>query len=416
MARNVRSGSRLDTVLFAVCGAFSLVFAGVLPGNLREAFAAGLRRTVVAPLVSLQRRAELSRSAFLTHDQITAQRDSAAVRTLSVVGLETENERLRRLLGLGAQLRWGFVPAEAIHSAEARGHATGEEFTVTLTAGSDAGVRPFSPVVAPEGLVGMVQTVDPTMSLAITWANPDFRVSAMTADGSAFGIVQAHLGGGPNSPERYLLEMRGVPFRSALQPGTLIVSSGYGGVYPEGVPVGTILGEIKTSETWARTYLLRPAVSPPQISSVMIIQPQRTKAGVKNVWTSLAAVDSATRRVASAGDSLARSSAMAELAARRAALDSSAAPRDSTRRDSTRRAPVAPPVTTPRVAPTTSSSPPAAGAPPAASPPAAPRPSAPRPPRPVDSARTRPSAPRPDSAPRVPTQPDTTHPAAGGPR
>ena len=57
MARNARSGSRLDTVLFAVCGAFSLVFAGVLPGNLREAFAAGLRRTVVAPLVSLQRRA-----------------------------------------------------------------------------------------------------------------------------------------------------------------------------------------------------------------------------------------------------------------------------------------------------------------------------------------------------------------------
>ena len=56
MARNARSGSRLDTVLFAVCGAFSLVFAGVLPGNLREAFAAGLRRTVVAPLVSLDLR------------------------------------------------------------------------------------------------------------------------------------------------------------------------------------------------------------------------------------------------------------------------------------------------------------------------------------------------------------------------
>ena len=33
------------------------------------------------------------------------------------------------------------------------------------------------------------QTVDPTMSLAILWTHPDFRVSAMSADGSAFGIV-----------------------------------------------------------------------------------------------------------------------------------------------------------------------------------------------------------------------------------
>jgi len=44
----------------------------------------------------------------------------------------------------------------------------------------------------------MVETVDPTMSLAITWSHPDFRVSAMAADGSAFGIVKAHLGTGPS--------------------------------------------------------------------------------------------------------------------------------------------------------------------------------------------------------------------------
>jgi len=385
VARNARSGSRLDTVLFAVCGAFSLVFAGVLPGNLREAFAAGLRRTVVAPLVSLQRRAELSRSAFLTHDQVTAQRDSAAIRTLSVIALESENERLRKLLGLGAQLRWGFIPAEAIHSADARGHANAEEYTIALTAGSNVGVQPFSPVVAPEGLAGMVQTVDPTMSLAITWANPDFRVSAMTADGSAFGIVQAHLGSGPNRPERYLLEMRGVPFRSTLQPGTLVVSSGYGGVYPEGVPVGTILGEIKTSETWARTYLVRPAVSPPKLSSVMIIQPQRAKAGVKNVWTSAVAADSATRRVVAAGDSAARAAAMAEVAARRAALDSSPARADSARRAS---AAVAP-------RPSGAATPPGAST----SAPAAPRPAAPSPPRAADTTARPAATPRADSAP-----------------
>jgi rod shape-determining protein MreC len=309
-------------VLFAVCGAFSLLFAGILPGNVRESFAAGLRRTVVAPLVSLQRRAELSRSAFLTHDAITAQRDSVAMRSLGVAEIESENRHLRALLGLGAKLQWGFVAAEAMHAEDTHARTPSEDYTLTLTAGSRAGVRPFSPVVAPGGLVGMVRSVDPTMSLAITWADPDFRVSAMTADGSAFGIVQAHLGTGP---ERYLLELRGVPFRNTLTPGVLVVSSGWGGVFPRGIPVGTVLGEVKTAEGWARTYLVRPAVPPPEISSVMILQPQRVSAGVETVWASVIAADSAARKVSAAGDSIARLAAQEEVAARRAALGTAGA-------------------------------------------------------------------------------------------
>lgn len=237
------------------------------------------------------------------------------------------------------------------------------------------------------------------MSLAITWANPDFRVSAMTADGSAFGIVQAHLGSGANRPERYLLEMRGVPFRSTLEPGTLVVSSGYGGVYPEGVPVGTILGEIKTSETWARTYLVRPSVSPPQISSVMILQPPRAKAGVRNVWASAAAADSAARRVVAAGDSIARSNARAELAARRAALDSARVLMgDSTTAPATPVAPAPSPAVPPILRPAT----PRRATPPV-TPPATP---------PADSAVRRP-APRPDSAQPRSVPPDTVRPSAG---
>ncbi len=114
------------------------------------------------------------RTALVRHDVEAAERDSVVLRALLVPELEAENDRLRRSLGLGHSLGWGFVPAEALHS-----RALGEEFTITLTRGAQAGVRPFSPVVAPEGLVGMVETVDPTMSLAIIWAHPDFRASAL---------------------------------------------------------------------------------------------------------------------------------------------------------------------------------------------------------------------------------------------
>lgn len=332
-----RVSGRRDTLLLGACVALSIVTLA-LPQRVRDPFAAILRRSVVAPLITLQYNAELTRRAWEARERTRAERDSVVLAAMTAPELERENERLRKLLGLGRRLRWGFVPAEALFS-----RSPGEEYTVVLSAGSRSGVRAFSPVVASEGLVGMVKTVDPTMSLAIVWPHPDFRVSAQAADGSAFGIVAAHLG---EEPDRYLLELRGVPLRTSLQPGTLIVSSGLGGVYPRGIPIGVVVRELRTSEVWANTYLLRPSVLPADISTVMVLNPQRSGAGVDGVWD-LANPDSLA--AAQRADSLARAQrdttparearpaapAVDTAAARRAAA---AARRDSIRRDSIRRA------------------------------------------------------------------------------
>jgi rod shape-determining protein MreC len=170
----------------------------VLPQTVRDPFAAAMRRSIVAPLLSLQYNAELTRRAWEARERTRAERDSVVLAAMTAPELERENARLRRMLGLGRRLKWGFVPAEALFS-----RSPGEEYTVVLSAGSRAGVRQFSPVVAPEGLVGMVRIVDPTKSIAIVWPHTDFRVSAQSADGSAFGIVGPHLG---DEPDRYLLE------------------------------------------------------------------------------------------------------------------------------------------------------------------------------------------------------------------
>jgi rod shape-determining protein MreC len=338
VARANRFSSRVDLIVFGACVLLSFICM-VMPARLREPTASILRRTLVAPLIRLQKGAERWRSAYLSSEREELRRDTLALAAARVPSLETENDRLRKLLGLGNRMQWGFIPAEAL---QGRGRA--EDFTVTLSAGSNAGVRDRSLVVAPEGIVGLVQTVDPTMSLAILFAHPDFRVSAMSADGSAFGIVQPHVTSSSTTQEqaylrseRYLLEMRGVPFRATLKPGAVVYSSGLGGIYPKGIPVGIVLGELRqTSEPWARTYLLRPAVNPADLASVMILTPQRGAKGLTNIWADVGAVDSATRSVVIAGDSLARQSAAAEAAARRAAIDSAArALRDSVGRDST---------------------------------------------------------------------------------
>ena len=320
MARAGNANTRLDRIVLAVCAALSFV-ALVLPPPVREPVAGMLRRTVLAPMVVLQEQAELSRRAFLDHDTVMRRRDSVALQRMTLNALQAENTRLRDIIGLGSRLKWGFVPAEALHGSGVR-----DDFGVTLSAGSRAGVQRLSPVVAPEGLVGVVDNVDPTMSHAMMWTHPDFRVSAMAEDASAFGIVQASVS---NTPGRYLMEMHGVPYRTSIKVGTLVVSSGLGGVYPRGIPIGHVVGEIKTNESWARTYLIRPVVFPADVSSVMVLRTDRASQGVDNVWAVGTFADSTIRRIVVAGDSMARKAALAEAQARQAAQDS--ARRDSLR-------------------------------------------------------------------------------------
>lgn len=313
MARAGRSNTRIDLIVLAVCLVLSIA-ARALPDTMREPVSTSMRRTFLAPLVMLQERSELSRRSLILAEERTAISDSVSWKAMTAGTLEGENTRLRKLLGLGARVRIGFIPAEALH-----GRGIRDETTVILSAGSRAGVSRLSPVIAPEGLVGVVDAVDPTMSHAMLWTHPDFRVSAMSPDGTAFGIAQAHLTGATGG---YFLELRGVPFRATLKPGALIVSSGWGGVWPRGIPVGTVLQEIKTSESWARTYLLRPAVNPADIYSVMILRRERSSRGLEGVWESVAQADSAAQRIVVAGDSAVKLAALAEAAARRAVQDS----------------------------------------------------------------------------------------------
>lgn len=339
-SRPIRSSSRLDHIIVGSCVLLSLLLL-VLPGTVREPVASVFRQSVLAPLIMLQERAELSRRAFMLHEERMEARDSVTIKALSVAALQSENDRLRQIIGLGQRLKWGFVPAEALH-----GRGVRDAYTVILSAGSNAGVRRLSPVVAPEGLVGTVERVDPTMSQAILWTHPDFRVSAMSEDGSTFGIAQAHLGAGPN---RFLLELRGVSFRTELKPGMVIVSAGLGGTYPRGIPIGTVMSELKTPESWARTYILRPAVSPSDINSVMILKPDRVAEGVEGVWQRGGPNEAALRAILAAGDSLAKAAALQEAAARRAAI---ASMRTDSIRAATGSAPVAPrPQTAPQAQP-----------------------------------------------------------------
>jgi rod shape-determining protein MreC len=106
----------------------------------------------------------------------------------------------------------------------------------------------------------------------MTWAHPEFRVSAFTIGGNALGVVAPSFEGRNAEGS---LELRGVPYRDSVPLGTLVLSSGLGGVFPKGIPVGTVTGTVREEAGWERVYRLRPAANPGSAAHVLILSATR---------------------------------------------------------------------------------------------------------------------------------------------
>lgn len=258
-----RSLSRRDNLLLLVCVGLS-VGALSAPPALGDAIAGTVRSTVLVPFLWLQQRAEESRTSRAVVDRIRAERDSVSYTAQSVPALEAENQRLRGLLGLGRRLGTPYVAAEVLHQS-----LPTDGRTLLLSEGRSSGVKEFDPVVSPDGLIGVVRTVEETQSVAITWVHPEFRASAYALPGQIFGIVAPSV---QVSGSDLLLQLRGVAYRDSVPTGTRVVTSGLGGVYPPGIPVGTVLGAAEEETGWERIYIVLPAANPERVTHVLILK------------------------------------------------------------------------------------------------------------------------------------------------
>ena len=118
------------------------------------------------------------------------------------------------------------------------------------------------------GLVGVVQQVRRGTAIGLDWSHPDFRVSAVTVDGLVSGIVEPRRG---LFREGDRLLLNAAPYYGSLEPGTLIVTSGLGGVYPRGIPVGEVVELAEQEGRWRKAYWLRPVAGIGSVTHVLVV-------------------------------------------------------------------------------------------------------------------------------------------------
>ncbi len=256
-----RGASRRDHLLLIGC---LLVSGAALtaPSEATLAGSAAIRETILLPVVWIQSRAVEGRSSRARLESLRAERDSAAMDLLGQPALVAENARLRALLGLRAASPRRWIAAEVLHQT-----VPVDGRTILLSAGTRDGVQADAPVVSPEGLLGVVVQAGPVSSVALTWAHPEYRVSAITIDGETQGIVAPYPG---SVASEAFLEFRGVAFRDTIPSGTLVITSGLTGVYPRGIPIGRVVGIRSEQLGWERVYRLAPVAIPGSVSHVLI--------------------------------------------------------------------------------------------------------------------------------------------------
>ncbi|MEO5799146.1 MAG: rod shape-determining protein MreC [Gemmatimonadales bacterium] len=258
--------ARSDLVLFAACILLALL-ALALPRPWAESLTNAIRRTALRPMVAAQSRAVADRTAREGLRAIEHTRDSLALLVQAFGATRRENDNLRALLDLRPRLTQPYLPAEILHQP-----AVTDDRMALLNVGAADGVHQFDPVVTGAGLVGYVWSTSPHSSAAYTWTHPEFRAAAVTANGSVTGLVSAS----PSTDaSRTVLQLRGVALRDSLAVGTPVFTSGLGGVFPRGIPIGRVSAIERDQFGYERVYRITPYSHPALATHVLVLTTPR---------------------------------------------------------------------------------------------------------------------------------------------
>lgn len=257
-----RETARSDLVLFVGCLLVALL-ALSLPRSWAATVSTAIRQTALRPVVAVQSRAVADRTAREGLRGIEHTRDSLALLVQNFAAVARENDNLRGLLSLRPRLTQHYLPAEVLHQPL----VTDDRMSL-LSVGTSEGVRQFDPVVTVEGLIGYVWSAGPHSSAAYTWAHPEFRAAAVTGDGSITGLISAS----PSTEaSRTVLQLRGVALRDSLKIGTPVYTSGLGGVFPRGIPIGRVSAVEQDLLGYEKVYRVTPFAHPALTSHVLVL-------------------------------------------------------------------------------------------------------------------------------------------------
>ncbi|RVU98452.1 rod shape-determining protein MreC [Coriobacteriales bacterium OH1046] len=170
--------------------------------------------------------------ANLTADQATLSELRAENEALRQRNIELEEkallaDRLAELMEIQSTYNLQSIAAKVIS-----GSTDSWTSTITIDKGSSAGLSVGMPVVDASGVIGQIISVSPTTSVVRLAYDENSSIPAMIQSNRAQGILSGSASGG--------LSLDLVRSDLTVNVDDVVVTSGLGGVYPKGLPIGRV--------------------------------------------------------------------------------------------------------------------------------------------------------------------------------
>lgn len=175
--------------------------------------------------------------------------------------LQNENKRLRELLGSDARDSVRRMVAEVIAVAS-------EPFSqqLVINKGTLSGVYEGQPVLDSHGIIGQVQDVGGNTARVLLLSDQSHAISLRSERNDIRVLAQ-----GTGDIGR--LELMFIPHSTELKEGDLLMSSGLGGIFPEGYPVATIRQIVRDESLPFAKVIADPVSALDRVRNVLLLWP-----------------------------------------------------------------------------------------------------------------------------------------------
>ncbi|MGZ6526788.1 MAG: rod shape-determining protein MreC [Actinomycetota bacterium] len=191
----------------------------------------------------------------------TLERQNAQLRAQqnTVSDLLRENEILREALGITSRFNLNTLAAQVIGVSPSN-----FERTVFINRGSRQGVRKDMPVISGAGLIGRVIRVGPSTAEVLLLIDRTSGVASRISSNGETGLLE---GDGSDVPHLELFNPD-----AKVQIGDRVVTSGYDkGLYPPGIPIGTVVAAPTARSNLSRVVQISPYVDFSSLEYVLLV-------------------------------------------------------------------------------------------------------------------------------------------------
>ncbi|QQZ10718.1 rod shape-determining protein MreC [Heyndrickxia vini] len=204
-------------------------------------------------------------NTYTENKKLKARLDELPKITGEIADLKSENEELKKILKKQDDLRnYSSIQATIVSRNSDQWYEN-----ITISKGSSSGVKKNMAIMTSKGLLGKVISTSPSYSTVelLSSSNPKNRISAeVLSKKKEYGLIQGY------DEEHKVLLLKTIDYDVSVKKGDIVNTSGLGGVFPKGLPIGTVEKLVPDENGLTQTAWVKPYADFYDIENVQIIE------------------------------------------------------------------------------------------------------------------------------------------------